>query len=665
MRWKLGQFEFDQDTNVLSHGNIDTLLEPKTSALLTYFIQNSQKNISRDELMEHVWGGQIISENAINRVVVRLRKALGDDDKVKTFIVTVPKTGYRFVVQAEPFEKQTTQKTSSKGIPAVPVSIAAVAALVAASWLGTTLIRPDARQNNANVSPLIRLSGEQFDGALAHTSDRMVYSHYQSSNTPLYLAGTTDTAPQIISSEKGVSKNAFWLPDDSAVIYQHISGRNCEFHIIEFQQDQPQEPEVFYNCRLQSEASFASSKDGQLIYFTERENEFAPYSVFEFDRKTSDKRQIPQPTASGLGNYHIDKHPNTSALLILSAEAPGQTSAFEINTSTGSFQKIYEFDYRVDYAVWGHKENTLVHMGEHPSYQLVDTNFETNETVVLVKDSRRITEPKRANNGKDYYFRSFLTNRDIAVNGKTQDDLNSSVRDYLPVFSHDGNKLAFISKRAGYSQVWIRDYQNNLLFPIEVKDRGRIYRQLAWSPDNQKLAANTDAGIILIDIESRQTGQTIKFALPTYAVSWEDNNKLSYSHFNDGRWDHYEYDPLVNVSTPHDKTWAFSIKSTGSVFYFDQQMKLHDVSGEIIDTSLCASPVIRSTLTYQLIGEKLTCLAKRNDSQPQLLQMQGGAFEAFLSLPPTSGTSYSISNDKVAVSVLSSSTSDIMRTNIE
>ncbi len=664
MRWKLGQFEFDQDTNVLSKGSIDTLLEPKTSALLTYFIQNPQKNISRDELMEHVWDGQIVSENAINRVVVRLRKALGDDDKVKNFIVTVPKTGYRFAIEAEQIEKHVIKPIPSKRISTVSVSIAALGLIVTAGFLGTNFLQPEVQQNNANVSPLIRLSGEQFDGAMASNGNQMIYSHYQGANIPLFLAGTADAAPQIISPETGVSKNTFWLPDDSAVVYQHINDRDCEFHLVEFKQTRPNEPIPFYNCALQSEASFAASDDGKLIYFTERENEFSPYNVFELNRETGGKRLISQPIASGLGNYHIDKHPNTNALLLLSAEAPGQTSAFHIDLNNNSFQKFYEFDYRVDYAVWGHTENTLVHMGEHPSYQLEETDFTTNETLVLVKDSRRITEPKRINNGKDYYFRSFLTNRDIAIDGNAQDDLNSSVRDYLPAFSHDGNKLAFISKRAGYSQVWIRDYENNLLFPIEVKDRGRIYRQLAWSPDNQKLAANTDAGIILIDIESRQTGQTIKFALPTYAVSWEDNNKLSYSHYTEGRWDHYEYDPLVNVSTPHDKTWAFSLKNSDSVFYIDQQMQLRSASGDIIDTSACAAPIIRSTLTYQLINEKLICLANKTDDLPQLLQLKGNTFEPFLSLPPTSATSYSISNHKVAVSVLSSSTSDIMRTNI-
>lgn len=663
MRWKFGNFEFNQHTHVLSNKGRDTLLEPKTAALLSYFLQNTQKDISRDELLEHVWDGQIVSENAINRVVVRLRKALGDDGKVKTFIVTIPKTGYRFVAATQKIDEghaATPVRARPRAITTA-LSIALIFAVLI--WWALDKPTPPTTQMNANVSPLVRLSGEQFDGAMSHSNSLMVYSHLQGEHMPLYLVGAEGLSPQLISPETGTSKNAFWLPDDSAVVYQHESGQRCEFHIVEFAQNLPQKPRPIYECQMESEASFAAKADGRLIYFTERENEFSPYKVYALNPDTGTKQQIQQPLASGLGNYHLDMHPTSGRLLLLSAEAPGQTSAFAVNVEAGSHQKIHEFDYRVDYAVWGHNPNTVVHMGEHPSYQLVKTNIATKETTVLVKDSRRITEPKRVNNGKDYHFRSFLVNRDIALDGVAFAELNSSVRDYLPVFSNDGEKLAFISKRAGYSQVWVKDYQTGRLFPIEVKDKGRIYRGLSWSPDDRKLAANTDAGIILIDIASKETSQTIKFALPTYAVQWSDNSKLSYSQYAEGRWDHYEYDPLVSVSTPHPKSWAFSIKTPEETFFVDQKMQLRRASGTLLDTQNCSPPIVRSTLTFRFANGKLYCRGKGSNTPTSLFLLVGDSFKHYQYLPRTAGTNFSISDDKIAVSILSSVSGDIMRTN--
>lgn len=662
MRWKLGDFEFNQHTNVLSNRDDDLLLEPKTAALLSYFLANPQKNISRDELLEHVWDGQIVSENAINRVVVRLRKALCDDEKIKSYIVTVPKTGYRFVASPHQITEKSIEYTQ-KSAPSKPLNgLLIICAIILAGWWFTSP-ETSTLQSNANVSPLIRLSGEQFGGATANTSDQLVYSSVQAEGTPLYWVEHAGATPLRISPTIGTSKNAHWSRDDSVIIYQYTHVEICEFRLVPFTNGKPQNSKTVYECSYTSDASFALSPDNRHIYFTERQNEFGPYAVYELDLTQGSKKRMSQPIATGLGNYHIDMSPTSGKLLLLSAEAPGQTSAFSLDLAINDYQKLHEFDYRVDYAVWGHQENTLVHMGEHPSYQLVETDFSSKEARVLITDSRRITEPKRVNNGKDYLFRSFLVNRDIAVNGEIQQDINSSVRDYLPVYSDNGSKLAFISKRAGYSQVWIKDYETGFLFPIEVQDKGRIYIGLAWSPDGTKLAANTDGGIILIDIESRKSSQTFKFALSTYALSWPDNNTLSYSHFVDGRWDYYNYTTKTSVSTPQDKGWAFSLRSQTKTLFLDQQLALHSSDGEVIDTSDCERPILRAALTFRLKGDKLYCLASPDGSTPKLLRFNGQAFEHFLTLPETTSIGYSVSNENVAVSVVSSASSDIMRTN--
>ena len=99
MFWKFGGFEFNANTRVLLSLNEEVVLEPKVASLLCYLCQHPQKNISREVLFEQVWHGQIVTENAINRVVALLRKALGDEGKVKQYIVTVPKIGYRFIAE--------------------------------------------------------------------------------------------------------------------------------------------------------------------------------------------------------------------------------------------------------------------------------------------------------------------------------------------------------------------------------------------------------------------------------------------------------------------------------------------------------------------------------------------------------------------------------------
>jgi TolB-like protein/Flp pilus assembly protein TadD len=62
-------------------------------------IEFRHRLVSRDELVERVWGGRIVSEAAIASRIKSARQALGDDGAAQRFIRTVPKLGLRFVAE--------------------------------------------------------------------------------------------------------------------------------------------------------------------------------------------------------------------------------------------------------------------------------------------------------------------------------------------------------------------------------------------------------------------------------------------------------------------------------------------------------------------------------------------------------------------------------------
>jgi hypothetical protein len=57
--------------------------------------------VSREELIEHVWQGAAVTDDALVQRIVDLRKAFGDDSRHPRFIKTVPKAGYRFIAEVE------------------------------------------------------------------------------------------------------------------------------------------------------------------------------------------------------------------------------------------------------------------------------------------------------------------------------------------------------------------------------------------------------------------------------------------------------------------------------------------------------------------------------------------------------------------------------------
>lgn len=90
---RFGKWEFDTDSGELKSGTSLKRLEPTIGRLLNYLLQNQNRVIRRDELIEKVWNGRIVSDDPINRSISVLRQELTPHDK-QAFIKTVPRKGY-------------------------------------------------------------------------------------------------------------------------------------------------------------------------------------------------------------------------------------------------------------------------------------------------------------------------------------------------------------------------------------------------------------------------------------------------------------------------------------------------------------------------------------------------------------------------------------------
>ncbi len=72
-------------------------LEPKAFNLLVLLLANAGQLVTKQQILDTVWAGTAVTDNALTRVVAQLRKALGDDAREATFLETVPTLGYRWV----------------------------------------------------------------------------------------------------------------------------------------------------------------------------------------------------------------------------------------------------------------------------------------------------------------------------------------------------------------------------------------------------------------------------------------------------------------------------------------------------------------------------------------------------------------------------------------
>ena len=72
-------------------------IEPQVFDLLDFLIRNRDHVVSKDDLLEAVWRGRIVSESAIAARINAARRAIGDSGEQQRWIRTVARKGFRFV----------------------------------------------------------------------------------------------------------------------------------------------------------------------------------------------------------------------------------------------------------------------------------------------------------------------------------------------------------------------------------------------------------------------------------------------------------------------------------------------------------------------------------------------------------------------------------------
>jgi TolB-like protein/Tfp pilus assembly protein PilF len=92
-----GNHRLDIARRELRRGAEPVDLEPKVFDLLAFLIRNRDRVVSKDDLLEAIWDGRIVSESAITTRINALRRALGDDGTRQQLIRTFTRKGVRFI----------------------------------------------------------------------------------------------------------------------------------------------------------------------------------------------------------------------------------------------------------------------------------------------------------------------------------------------------------------------------------------------------------------------------------------------------------------------------------------------------------------------------------------------------------------------------------------
>ena len=97
-RHEFGSFSVDLDHHVASKDGVELDLTPREFRLLGHFIEHRGEVVSREQLLDDVWGYDTIPyTRTVDTHIAKLRKKIEDDPADPHVIVTVHRLGYKFV----------------------------------------------------------------------------------------------------------------------------------------------------------------------------------------------------------------------------------------------------------------------------------------------------------------------------------------------------------------------------------------------------------------------------------------------------------------------------------------------------------------------------------------------------------------------------------------
>src|SRR5258708_9007277 len=92
--YRFGQFMLDPGRRTLSRASSPVSLTPRAFDVLLFLAQNPNRLVSKEELLQAVWGNTFVEEGNLTQYISHLRKPL-DDNSDDPLTVTIARTSYK------------------------------------------------------------------------------------------------------------------------------------------------------------------------------------------------------------------------------------------------------------------------------------------------------------------------------------------------------------------------------------------------------------------------------------------------------------------------------------------------------------------------------------------------------------------------------------------
>jgi Tol biopolymer transport system component/DNA-binding winged helix-turn-helix (wHTH) protein len=201
-------------------------LEPKAIRVLLYLIEHRDRAVTKEELVETIWEGTAVTDNALTRIVAQIRRELGDDARQPRYIQTLPTMGYRFIADVKVLRTADspplpTRRSQKRWL--ISGAILGLLIVAISGWLWT---RRDTWRTAGEIRSVQLTTSASLDIGASFGPDgkSFVYCSNRSGRFEIYRRSEASTAGEIQLTNDGKQNiDPAWSPDGKQISYHSVA----------------------------------------------------------------------------------------------------------------------------------------------------------------------------------------------------------------------------------------------------------------------------------------------------------------------------------------------------------------------------------------------------------------------------------------------------------
>ena len=575
--WQLGNVYFDTTKRLVQAADQQLYLEPRIFDLLLALLTAEQQQLSREQLIEQVWQGRVVSESAINRAVSLLRKALAQLDPSQPYLETLPKVGYRLLVAVTlmPFVAESaaapeailaeqttpsvanTSEAGSKKLNLLQRSgwwlpvLLLMLLLVNLYWQQQQVSPGSAPgQIPTLAAPTPRTSDEGVEFQLSLSSDGQWFSYIQQDGqrSRWFLqptgAASTVRAPQRLQVEvpAGYLRFTSLSPDRNWLLYELCQQQRCTLWLkaspIAVDVDStaqrsstPDQP--LLQLPFDSQLQLNWQQDSQAFYFRQRPDKTKPYALSRLELATNAVQQLTQPVTPG-GDVAVAVSVDGHKLAVVSYLQQTKSVLRIYQRQTMKVLAEQQVPFAVSTIAWQNETQLLFGCGEQicrwdlaaqQVQPLLNTGGSTHSLFWqagqlwygTVRHKMEIWRQPRPTGGVIARSQAATVAEGEGNWPAPEKVIASSRIDWMPRLA--GQDLVFLTNRQGEQQIWRQAAGQSAQLLATLPPPAEFVR-LALSEDGKELVFSQHGAIYLLDIPSGKLQQILDASAKAMVVNF-------------------------------------------------------------------------------------------------------------------------------------------------